>query len=74
MAAAQRQVVMRTEFGFRDMVADRLVLGLIPRQALPQIATDALEAGLAAQARNAPVVTALVAGGAGPSTPIRSAA
>jgi hypothetical protein len=37
---------MRTEFGSWDMVAARWVLGLIPSQELPQIATEALEAGL----------------------------
>ena len=37
---------MRTEFGSWDVVAARWVLGLIPSQALPQIATGALEAGL----------------------------
>jgi hypothetical protein len=37
---------MRTEFGTWDMVAAKWVLGRIPSRALPQIATDALEAGL----------------------------
>ena len=37
---------MRTEFGSWEMVAAKWVLGLIPSQALPQIATDALAAGL----------------------------
>src|SRR5262245_34768850 len=44
--AAQRRVVMRTDFGSWDIVAARWVLGLIPSQALPQIATEALQAGL----------------------------
>jgi hypothetical protein len=38
--------VMRTEFGSWDTVAAKWVLGLIPSEALPRIATDALEAGL----------------------------
>ena len=37
---------MRTEFGSWDMVAAKWVLGLIPSEALPRIATDALEDGL----------------------------
>jgi len=37
---------MRTAFGSWDMVAAKWVLGLIPSEALPRIATDALEAGL----------------------------
>lgn len=38
-------VVMRTKFGSLDVVAAKWVLGLIPSEALPQIAVDALEAG-----------------------------
>lgn len=37
---------MRTEFGSWEMVVAKWVLGLIPSSALPQIATDALVAGL----------------------------
>jgi len=37
---------MRIEFGSWDMVAAKWVLGLIPSEALPRIATAALEAGL----------------------------
>lgn len=34
---------MRTEFGSLDVVAARWVLGLVPSEALPRIAEDALE-------------------------------
>jgi hypothetical protein len=37
---------MRAEYGSWQIVAARWALGLIPSQALPQLATDALEAGL----------------------------
>jgi len=37
--------VVRTDFGSWGIVAAKWVLGLIPSQALPQLATDAMEAG-----------------------------
>jgi hypothetical protein len=41
---------MRTEFGSWDVVAAKWVLGRLPTQALPVIATDALVSGLDSQA------------------------
>jgi hypothetical protein len=41
---------MRTEFGSWEVVAAKWVLGRLPTQALPAIATDALVAGLDSQA------------------------
>jgi len=37
---------MWTELGSWDIIAAKFVLGLIPSEALPRIATDALEAGI----------------------------
>ena len=48
--AAQRRSVMRTEYGSWDVVAAKWVLGRLPSQALPAIATDALVSGLDSQA------------------------
>jgi len=36
---------MQTEFGSLDLVAAKWALGLVPSEALPRIAVDALEAG-----------------------------
>src|SRR3989454_11594841 len=44
LAAAHRDV-MQTEFGSLDLVAAKWVLGRIPSEALPRIASDLLEAG-----------------------------
>jgi hypothetical protein len=44
--AAQRRLRMRTESDHLDVVAAKWVLGIVPSEALPRLAMDALEAGL----------------------------